>query len=222
MKIKTIIISVLSGLLMFGLNFAQTNVTRPYNSNSAGNANQQILSDNSNTSTTLRANQEREKESLSEVACQYLTKADAKLILQSEVYGNGALTSHVDKNYFCNYSALGKSDTKRVSVRLDIKVFATKTEADKEIAEKIEAARLIKSKTLNSGIGNTQTLTGIGDSAELIIIGNDSVHLYFRKDITVFELSVSNLKYKKLTLKNLKLLAKKVAENFSVTKTEQK
>lgn len=222
MKIKIIIISCLLCALMLGLNFAQTNEKRRNNSNSGETTNREKLSDNSNTANVIRANQEKERDRLAQVACQYLTQREAKLILQNEVYANGNLTSYIDKNYFCNYSAVGGKSTDSASVRLDIKVFATKTEAENAVAEKVEAARLIKLKESNSGISNATTMTDIGDSAQLMNIGNDSLHLYFRKEITVFELSVSNLRYTKMTLKSLKALARKVAETFSPEKAEQR
>jgi len=206
---------ILAALLFIGVILAQ-NSTPNIQSNS--NSNNQS---NSNTSNTIRADQEREKEFLSYLACQYLTKVDAKLILQSEVYGNGALSSYVDKTYFCNYSAAGISNKNQVSIRLNIQIYSTKPEADLVFAANLKKYSRIKNKLPKSKIGNVREIEGIGDKAKLIGSG-DIASLYFQKDNVNFELVVYNKKQNKTLITNLKLLARSVSDSFDPIKAEQK
>ncbi len=217
MKIKIIIISCAAGLLMFSLIFAQSNETRTNNSNSVETTNSQVFSINSNTAKAIQAKQEREKEFSSYLACQYLTEIDAKVILQSEVYGNGVLSSFVDKNYFCNYSAVGENNKNQVSVRLDIQIFSSKSEADLAFTIAIKKYHRIKNKLSKSKISTVRELNGIGDRVRLAG-ESDTTSLYFQKDNINFELVVYNKKRDETLIANLKLLAVRIAENFDPTK----
>ena len=218
MQSKLIIGLCLIALLLFGAVLAQTNDSnRQSNSNTSANTTERIFPDHRNIANSNSISPPEKQPELIEFACQYLTNADAEKILGRPVYFNESLTSYIDKNYYCNYTALAKNPPDAPFVRIDIKTFATKNLAQSANTVKIEAIRSYEQTMLNkpeAGFPKILNLKGLGVNAKLVWRNRSLVCVYFQKKSTAFEITVSDHTTEKILTTKLKLVAKKVAVNF--------
>ncbi len=217
MKIKIIACVCLSALLLFGVILAQKNNSKnPGNSNALANTSERTFPNNANLSNSnMKMAKEIEAEPIP-IACQYLTKADAEKILGRPVYFNGFLTSYIDKNYYCNYTALAKNPPDAPFVRIDIKTFATKNLAQSANTEKIKALKGYELAMLDkpeAGFPKVLNLKGI-EKAKLVWRNRSLICVYFQKEKTAFEITVSDHTTELLNTAQLRLVAKKVFKHY--------
>lgn len=209
-----LLVLLLLGLFLFGPVSAQNSSAAAVTPDAQAGSNSNIDRDHPAYSSG-RLDQTDETKSL---ACQYLTESDA-----ANIFGKPLVyyTSTTDEgNYKCIYMPQGGFP---MGITFEINTFKTVKQAESKVLLMTKEAELLNLQIRikefpEARMPIPKPIAGIGQSAYFASSGDNHEFIYFQKGKTFFEIDVLGETGSHFDEKALKMISKKIAENFEAGK----